>query len=77
MAKIRKNLFTRPRKTHGKQIICDCPSLIYDGLGRWINGTWEPFSQGKVRRNIPVSRVLIVRDGCGGGSHSVTLINRK
>ncbi|CAB4011400.1 Hypothetical predicted protein, partial [Paramuricea clavata] len=34
------------------QIICDCPSLIYDGLGRWINGTWKPFSQVSSRRRL-------------------------
>jgi hypothetical protein len=46
MEKIRKKLFDRNQNT------CDvsCPSLISDGLGRWINGTWTPFSQGKFRR---------------------------
>jgi hypothetical protein len=45
MGKIRKKFFTG--KACGKKRVCDCPSLIFDGLGRWINGTWKPFSQGK------------------------------
>ena len=28
-----------------------CPSLIFDGRGRWIRrDKWKPFSQGKVNK---------------------------
>lgn len=57
MAKIRKMFFRRVRKGHGKQMICKagCPSLIFDGRGRWIKrDKWKPFSQGKVKRNVAV-----------------------
>ena len=36
---------------HRKQRICDayCPSLIFDGRGRWINDShWKAFSQGRM-----------------------------
>ncbi|XP_028403713.1 uncharacterized protein LOC114526330 [Dendronephthya gigantea] len=44
MDKIRKKFFTLALT--GKPKICDvhCPSLVFDGLGRWIDRTWEPFS---------------------------------
>ena len=55
MAKIRRQFFKRFGKVHGKQKVCGCPSLIFDGRGRWINSIkWKPFSQGKVRRNVAV-----------------------
>lgn len=30
---------------------CSCPSLLWDGLGRWANGIWRPYLKtGKTRR---------------------------
>ena len=44
MKKIRKKFF------YGSENNCDvsCPSLISNGLGRWTNGKWKSFSQGKL-----------------------------
>ncbi len=58
MDKIRKKLFD------GNQNTCDvgCPSLIFDGIGRWINGKWKPLSQGTFRRN---SRVYYSPENLG------------
>ena len=50
MTRIRRQFFKRVRKVHGKQKVCGCSSLIFDGHGRWINSIkWKPFSQGKLR----------------------------
>ncbi|XP_028403765.1 uncharacterized protein LOC114526376 [Dendronephthya gigantea] len=51
MAKIRRNIFrsnasTRNAKKGGKKKRCcsvNCPSLIFDGLGRWIHDKWKPY----------------------------------